>query len=156
MKKVIAVLLILASLFSVACAENDWIPKFNDNAEHLFGIPKLNMLISDSDLYYCSDTDMMVSISSGATFGRPEFSTFAACWSGENTPMDKFILTAMCIITTLNDSKEDLQANGYLLRYYNLCQFNKEGVFWGDEIRTGFTLGFTKENGLYTFAAAMK
>ena len=166
MRKKIAILLFFVVIFNfcfaatneapTAHAENEWISQFNDNAEHLFGIPKLTMLVSDSDMYYCAETDMTVSISSGETFGRPEFTTFAACWSGEDTPMDKFILTAMCIITTLNGSKEDLQANGYLLRYYNLCQFNKEGVFWGDEIRKGYILGVRKEDGVYTFAVAVK
>lgn len=149
MKKLIAVLLILASLTSVACAANleETIENYNYYAEAT-RVPKITQIPTDGT-YVCFETGMLlmflksetsddIDLISCTTFGQPY---------GEG-----FLLT-VCTLLDMADSSNSMTNYGRMLKFFMIAKNSGSAILRTDN---GCTGQITYKPEQYTFFIELK
>ena len=156
MRKWIAVFLLLIMAvssmpFAHADVELEFVFSFNRWAD-VFGVPKLPEPYGKS-IYYCEETSLILSVSASAVQGRSEHPIVAVV-ALDDAKMSDFVMTATCILYTLEPKGDAVDQYGNLIKSF--IEFNKlQGMMpVKAETKNGISIVFSKdEEGHYMFVA---
>ena len=162
MKKLISVLMILMLIAPAAGAEYVVDPNLKlsvlkslyDVNAILMQLPKISDAIEiESGYYYCQENETLLFINVAEQEATDNPTYVMGCGSTENTKMDDFLLTCICMIKTMNSTEDETVLYGQLMDLYIKCR-NKYPV---PTVEQGSIIMIMKQdNGSYIFAVYEK
>lgn len=153
MKKLFAVFLLLVMLIPPAFAdfESDFVEQYNKAAEILFNLPTLGVPYLHS--YGCRETSVMIMCMTGEMLGQPTYKNVVSCQMLKGADIDKFLLTAACILFTLDNASGEVDLYGNMFSMYVRCRNNPEDLKCTAITRNGVLMTMSRKDGLYYFMA---